>query len=120
MNNELVCIIAAAGMGKRLGLGYNKNYACIRGIPILVRSLHQMSQVPGLDLALVAVAPGEEEGARQLLEEWQPRQFPNLSWNIVTGGKERQDSVANALARLPENTQWVAVHDGPVPLRIRN
>ena len=115
MNNELVCIIAAAGMGKRLGLGYNKNYACIRGIPILVRSLHQMSQVPGLDLALVAVAPGEEEGARQLLEEWQPRQFPNLSWNIVTGGKERQYSVANALARLPENTQWVAVHDGARP-----
>ena len=63
----------------------------------------------------MAVAPGEEEGARQLLEEWQPRQFPNLSWNIVTGGKERQYSVANALARLPENTQWVAVHDGARP-----
>ena len=46
MEKELVCIIAAAGMGKRLGLGYNKNYASVRGIPILVRNLHQLSQVP--------------------------------------------------------------------------
>ena len=115
MDNKLVCIIAAAGMGKRLGLGYNKNYACIRGIPILVRSLHQLDQVPGAALALVAVAPGEEEGARQLLEEWQPRQFPSLAWSVVTGGKERQDSVANALAQVPEGTRWVAVHDGARP-----
>ena len=68
MDRKLVCIIAAAGMGKRLGLGYNKNYACIGGIPILVRNLHGLSQVPGLELALVAVAKGEEESARQLLQ----------------------------------------------------
>ena len=87
MDRKLVCIIAAAGMGKRLGLGYNKNYACIGGIPILVRNLHGLSQVPGLELALVAVAKGEEESARQLLQKWQARQFPGLSWQIVTGGK---------------------------------
>lgn len=115
MEKELVCIIAAAGMGKRLGLGYNKNYASVRGIPILVRNLHQLSQVPGLTLALVTVAKGEETGARQLLQEWQERQFPGLAWQVVTGGKERQDSVAHALAALPEDASWVAVHDGARP-----
>ena len=45
--NQLYIIVAAAGMGKRLGLGYNKNYAHLAGIPILVRNLHQLSQVPG-------------------------------------------------------------------------
>ncbi|WP_302575008.1 2-C-methyl-D-erythritol 4-phosphate cytidylyltransferase [uncultured Acidaminococcus sp.] len=115
MEKDLVCIIAAAGMGKRLGLGYNKNYASVRGIPILVRNLHQLSQVPGLTLALVTVAKGEETGARQLLQEWQDRQFPGLAWQVVTGGKERQDSVAHALAALPEDASWVAVHDGARP-----
>ncbi|WP_370821602.1 2-C-methyl-D-erythritol 4-phosphate cytidylyltransferase [Acidaminococcus massiliensis] len=115
MDRKLVCIIAAAGMGKRLGLGYNKNYACIGGIPILVRNLHGLSQVSGLELALVAVAKGEEESARQLLQKWQAQQFPGLSWQIVTGGKERQDSVASGMAALPAHCRYVAVHDGARP-----
>ena len=115
MDDRLFCIIAAAGMGKRLGLGYNKNYACIGGVPILIRNLHQVARVPGMVQAVVVVAAGEEPEAEVLLRQYQKREFPDLSWSVVTGGKERQDSVERGIAALPAEARWVAVHDGARP-----
>ena len=34
---------------------------------------------------------------------------------MVAGGKERQDSVANALAAVPDDAAYIAVHDGARP-----
>ena len=34
---------------------------------------------------------------------------------VVAGGKERQDSVANALAAVEETDCYIAVHDGARP-----
>ncbi|WP_432643529.1 2-C-methyl-D-erythritol 4-phosphate cytidylyltransferase [Acidaminococcus sp.] len=115
MDDRLFCIIAAAGMGKRLGLGYNKNYACIGGVPILIRNLHQVARVPGMVQAVVVVAAGEEPEAEALLRQYRKREFPDLSWSVVTGGKERQDSVERGIAALPAEARWVAVHDGARP-----
>lgn len=115
MDDRLFCIIAAAGMGKRLSLGYNKNYACIGGIPILIRNLHQVAQVPGMAGVVVVVAAGEEAEAEALLQQYQEREFPRLSWSVVTGGRERQDSVERGIAALPQEAGWVAIHDGARP-----
>ncbi len=115
MDDRLYCIVAAAGMGKRAQLGYNKNYASLCGIPVLIRNLSQLSRVPGLGTVVVAVAPQELEAARELLRKWQESAFPGLDWQVVAGGRERQDSVASALAALPPNAHWVAVHDGARP-----
>lgn len=115
MDDRLFCIIAAAGMGKRLGLGYNKNYACIGDVPILIRNLHQVARVPGMVQAVVVVAAGEEPEAEALLRQYQKQEFPDLSWSVVTGGKERQDSVERGIAALPAEARWVAVHDGARP-----
>lgn len=41
MEEQLYGIIAAAGMGKRAQLGYNKNYAPLGHVPILVRNLQR-------------------------------------------------------------------------------
>ena len=102
-------------MGKRLGLGYNKNYACLAGVPILVRNLARVAQVSGVKKALIVVCPGEEARAQDMLSRYAPEFFPALNWELVTGGKERQDSVANAAARLEDQEAWVAVHDGARP-----
>lgn len=115
MDDRLYCIIAAAGMGKRLGLGYNKNYACIDGIPILIRNLRQVAKVPGLAQAVIVVAAGEEAEAEALLRQYQKQEFPRLCWSVVTGGKERQDSVERGIAALPPEARWVAIHDGARP-----
>lgn len=115
MDDRLFCIIAAGGMGKRLGLGYNKNYACIGGVPILIRNLSQVAKVLGMVQAVVVVAAGEEPEAEALLWQYQAEKFPHLVWHVVTGGRERQDSVERGIAALPADARWVAVHDGARP-----
>ena len=113
--DQLYCIVAAAGMGKRARLGYNKNYAMLGGVPILVRNLHQLAGVRGLCRVIVAVAQAEMDAAEAMLRQYAPRWFPELCWEVTAGGRERQDSVARALARIPEDAQWAAVHDGARP-----
>lgn len=113
--DQLYCIVAAAGMGKRARLGYNKNYAMLGGVPILVRNLHQLAGVRGLCRVIVAVAQAEMDAAEAMLRQYAPRWFPELCWEVTAGGRERQDSVTRALARIPEDAQWIAVHDGARP-----
>ena len=57
MEEQLYGIIAAAGMGKRAQLGYNKNYAPLGHVPILVRNLHALSSIAFLTHVIIAVAP---------------------------------------------------------------
>jgi len=35
---------------------------------------------------------------------------------LVAGGAERRDSVYNALKHLPDDCEWVLIHDGVRPL----
>ena len=115
MEEQLYGIIAAAGMGKRAQLGYNKNYAPLGHVPILVRNLHALSGIAFLTHVIIAVAPKELTEARALLQKYEAAFFPTLSWSLVPGGRERQDSVACALQTLPKTASWVAVHDGARP-----
>ena len=115
MEEQLYGIIAAAGMGKRAQLGYNKNYAPLGHVPILVRNLHALSGIAFLTHVIIAVAPKELTEARALLQKYEAAFFPALSWSLVPGGRERQDSVACALQTLPKTASWVAVHDGARP-----
>lgn len=108
-------IVAAAGMGKRLRLGYNKNYAKLDDLPILIHTIKNMAQVPGIGQVIIAVGQGEEKEAQELLKAYQAQYYPRLSWEVVTGGKERQESVALAAAALPKDSCWTAVQDGARP-----
>ena len=65
--------------------------------------------------AIVVLAPAEVEEGEQLLDRYQPEYFPALPIKVVAGGKERQDSVANALAAVPDDAAYIAVHDGARP-----
>ena len=50
--------------------------------------------------AVVVVAVGEEPEAEALLRQYQAEKFPGLVWSVVTGGRERQDSVERGIAAL--------------------
>ncbi len=112
---KLIVLIAAAGQGKRMGLGFNKVLARLGDVPLLVKNLQAVACVENLDRALIIVGEGEQKQVEELLQHYSSSFFPRLAWQIVIGGKERQDSVAKALATLPEKTGWVAVHDGARP-----
>ncbi|MDD3396017.1 MAG: 2-C-methyl-D-erythritol 4-phosphate cytidylyltransferase [Acidaminococcaceae bacterium] len=115
MNQKLVVILAAAGLGKRLGLGKNKAFVFLNQAPIIVHNLHQLSRVTNLTKVIVVVGSAELEEAQSLLEQFQAEYFPTLPWQLCVGGRERQDSVGNALALLQTSDGFVAVHDGARP-----
>lgn len=112
---KLIAVIPAAGAGKRLGLGINKAFAMLRGAPLIVHCLAMLAETNLITRAIVVLAPAEVEEGRLLLEQYQQQFFSNLPFAVVAGGKERQDSVANALCTIDENEGYVAVHDGARP-----
>lgn len=114
-DDKLIVIVAAAGLGKRLGLGMNKAFVEVGGAPLLAHNLHNINALKALDRVIVVVREEEIQAARELLQKFQAVYYPALKWNVVAGGAERQDSVANALESISEEDGYVAVHDGARP-----
>ena len=112
---KLVAIVPAAGAGKRLGLGINKAFAVLRGAPLIVHCLAMLARTQLVSQAIVVLAPAEVEEGSELLGRYQADYFSSLPIKVVAGGKERQDSVANALAAVPSDADYIAVHDGARP-----
>lgn len=108
----VAAVFPAAGQGKRMHAGMNKVFLELAGLPILVHTLRRFSQSTQIDYLVVVVAAEEVEAIRTLL-----RSVPNLKpFQVVAGGTERQYSIANGLAILPEDTDVVLVHDAARPL----
>lgn len=112
---EIICIVPAAGAGKRLGLGINKAFAMLQGAPLIVHCLQMLEATELVKRAIVVLAPAEVEDGRKILASYQEKYFAKLPFVVVAGGKERQDSVANALAAVTEADGYIAVHDGARP-----
>ena len=112
---KVVAIVPAAGAGKRLGLGINKAFAILRGAPLIVHCLAMLARTELVSEAIVVLAPAEVDEGRTLFAGYQAEYFAALPIKVVAGGKERQDSVANALAAVPADAAYIAVHDGARP-----
>lgn len=115
---QIWALVAAAGSGSRMGLGFNKQYAELQGMPILRHTLLAFSSHPSLDGIIVLVAPGEEEEFQSKI-----KLPPGVPLQLVTGGVTRQESVYKGLQALekiiPKDIQaqsLVLIHDGARPL----
>jgi 2-C-methyl-D-erythritol 4-phosphate cytidylyltransferase/2-C-methyl-D-erythritol 2,4-cyclodiphosphate synthase len=108
----VTAIIAAAGKGKRMGGSFNKVLLPLNDKPVLLHSFEVIAQCPDITAVIVAVAPGEEDEVEQVLQT-SPLAKP---WRIVTGGSERQYTIANALKVVADTTEIVVIHDGARPL----
>ena len=104
-------LVAAGGMGTRLGLAGPKALVEVAGKPMLVRTLDRFAALSLLDDA-VLVVPGGHEGA---FEQALTSAFPSLRFTFVAGGPERQISVNNGLEKLPSGTEIVVIHDAARP-----
>lgn len=107
----MALIIPAAGMGERLGEDVPKPYIEIAGKPILEYTLTRFKDVSGLGEIIVSTSEKHLDKTRKLLE----KVFPDLRCQVVVGGKERQDSILNALKQISDKTGLIAVHDAVRP-----
>lgn len=108
-------IVAAAGKGKRMGEKVNKQYLLCGGKPVLAQTLLSLSLYPFNEM-VIAAAPGEEEFCHK--EIVVPLKL-DIPVKVVSGGKERQDSIFNAIKILAPQTEVVLIHDGARPFITR-
>ena len=110
-NQQLALIVPAAGLGTRLGSEAPKPYLELSGKTVLEHTLRKFVDVSGLGEVIVSTIPEFKEQTRKILSDV----FPGLSCHVVEGGKERQDSIRNAISKISGKTGLIAVHDAVRP-----
>ena len=103
-------IILAGGSSTRYGTGENKTLVELLGRPVLEYSLRVFLGSPAVDEVILAARAGEEATLRALAESLSPEK----PVTVVTGGKDRAESVQNALTAA--KGERVLIHDGARPL----
>jgi 2-C-methyl-D-erythritol 4-phosphate cytidylyltransferase len=105
-------IIPAAGRSSRFGGKEKKPYVSLEGRPIWQRSAELFWSRDDVVKVYLVLAPGDREDFRGRFGHLIA--FANIQ--LVDGGAERFDSVANALDAIGDSVDLVAVHDAVRPL----
>ena len=108
---KTTAIVLAAGQGKRMGAGKNKQFLLLGGMTILERTLRVFEAYAGVTDVILVV---HKEEAAYVRKQY-GAEFAKVK-RIVVGGKERQDSVYAGLQALDAECGYVMIHDGARPL----
>jgi 2-C-methyl-D-erythritol 4-phosphate cytidylyltransferase len=104
-------IIVAAGQGTRMGPQVDKLFLEVNGKPVIAHTWARFDRAQCLGEIILVV----RDGLRSVFEDL-ARDFKfGKPFRLVTGGKERQDSVWNGLEALAAETEVVAIQDGARP-----
>lgn len=104
-------IFPAAGRSSRFGGHDKKPFVPLAGRPIWLRTVVRFLQRSDVVQALLVLSPDDVDLFRERFRD----ELAMLPIEIVPGGAERFESVANALARLTPDVEYVAVHDAVRP-----
>lgn len=95
-------VITAAGTGSRAGLGYNKMLFEYKGQTVLETIVKTFIANENFNQVIVTVNPSDVERYEQILKPYDVE--------LIIGGNERMDSVANGIKAV--SNQFAFVHDG--------
>ena len=101
MINKTAAIIAAAGAGNRLAANLPKALVKLVDKTLVEHAVAALS--PVTDLIIITAPAGYEDQFSKLLGD---------QVKVITGGVLRSDSIRIALSNIPENYEYVLVHDG--------
>ncbi len=108
-----IAVIAAAGSGDRLGGSVPKFEVELAGKPLVSYSLEAFQRARSVK-GVVLVVPAAS------LDGWRPERLRELGFSnvyeVVAGGKTRQESVRLGLEHIKEDDPVVVVHDAARPL----
>lgn len=104
-------ILPAAGKSSRFSGKEKKPFANLDGRAIWLRTAELFVTRDDICQTIVIIAPGEMETFKQRYQA----NLAFLSIEVAEGGKERFDSVANALTMIKDEADFVAVHDAVRP-----
>jgi len=113
---RVTAILPAAGLGTRMGADTPKQFLSLDGVPVLLFTLRRLAASPAItDFVISTRAEEVDSLTAGIAQEKIGRPV-----RVVRGGDTRQDSVANALAEVPAETDLILVHDAVRPLVTRD
>lgn len=115
---KVAVILPAAGLGTRMGRPQpekagtsRKQFMLLDGAPIVLHTIRKFASCPQVSEIILALRAEDMEWVRDLVA----RESLAAPVRVVEGGDSRQQSVENALASIPADTDLVAVHDAVRP-----
>ncbi len=118
---KVIVIIPAAGLGTRMASApgaigkqatVSKQFTNLNGTPILIHTLRKFAAMDDVKEIYIALRPSEIAAFRTRLE----KEARGKKVKLVEGGDHRQESVANALAKVvAEPDDIILVHDAVRP-----
>lgn len=105
-------IVAAAGSGKRMGLGSPKQFLEFHGEPVFIKTLKVIDGNDEVDEIIVVTKKEYMSKVREYLAKFDIKKVVA----VVEGGKERQDSIYNAIKEVDDIENYIiGVQDGVRP-----
>lgn len=115
---KVAVILPAAGLGTRMGRPQpekagtsRKQFMLLDGAPIVLHTIRKFASCPLVSEIVLALRAEDMDWVRDLVA----RESLATPVRVVEGGDSRQQSVENALASIPADTDLVAVHDAVRP-----
>jgi 2-C-methyl-D-erythritol 4-phosphate cytidylyltransferase len=103
-------VIPAAGQGKRMKAGKNKQFIELRDQPVIVHTLKVFERDEWCEGIILVINEAEREQFNEILKRFAIKKVISM----VSGGTERQHSVYNGLKEI-KNSDIVLIHDGARP-----
>ena len=110
MENKVTAIVLSAGMGKRMGTDKPKQYLEINEKPILYYTIKVFEESKVDDIVIVCGEKDIEYCTKEIVQYFN---FNKVK-KVIAGGKERYNSVYNALEEI-NDCDYVLIHDGARP-----
>jgi len=108
---RVAVIIPAAGRGRRIKSNIKKPYIKINGRSILTHTLKRFLYNKDITEIVIAVDKDDVFRVRRDIK----KDLARKGVKIVAGGRERKDSVCNALRHISEEIDYVLIHDSVRP-----
>ncbi len=113
--SRIAAILAAAGLGTRMGAETPKQFLELDGAPLVIFTLRRLAACEAITDFFIATRAEDVAS----LKERSSGEHLGRPVRVVRGGGTRQESVANALAEVADDTELVLVHDAVRPFITR-
>lgn len=110
--SQFAVVLPAAGRSSRFGGVEKKPFVSLEGRPVWQRAAELFWNRPDVAQVLLVIDPDDRDEFRSRFGHLLA--FTNAV--LVDGGRERFESVANALEKLADDVNCVAIHDAVRPL----
>ena len=105
--------VLAGGSGLRMGGSVPKQFLCVCGVPVIIRSIEAFAASGSVDKIFVAVSVDYVDYTRALIKKF----IPSAELSVVAGGRNRNETLLNVLHSIEniDDGDVILTHDAVRP-----